>query len=441
MVYTLTLITAEAVFLDLLVLALIIGLGAVLGWLCELVHIPSITGYFFSGILVGVILMLTESTTVFADLEVVGSIALTFIAFELGTRLYLKKVAHNVSEVILIVICQAVFTIGLVFGLFMAFGAPWEMALLAGVIAMATSPATIMVLSRKYKSKGHLTDAIMPHIGFDDIVGVILFAIALSIASAVNSHTEVSFEIAFWEPFLEIFGSILVGGGIGAVLALFISLTKNKDPEYKQNFLTESILAVILLTALSFADFQIGEVKFVLSPILMPMFAGILFTNLVPKIVRKQNDEAIDSFTPPFILTFFALIGMELVVSMIDLEYSIWVVIGLTLLYVIVRVVGKQAGVFVGSKLKKTPKEIVKYLVWTMLPQATVSVGMAQIVLSDEALPEKWRVILFTVILIAAGIYNVVGPTISEKALIASKEIEPSRLNYLNGAKEKEENQ
>jgi hypothetical protein len=157
--------------------------------------------------------------------------------------------------------------------------------------------------------------------------------------------------------------------------------------------------------------------------------------------VRKENDEAIDSFTPPFILTFFALIGVELIISMIDMQYSIWFILGLAFLYVIVRVIGKQTGVFVGSKLKKTPKEIVKYLVWTLLPQATVSVGMAQIVLSDEALPVKWRTILFLVLLIAAAVYNIIGPFISEKALIASKEIEPHRLNYLNGLKEKEENQ
>lgn len=439
MVHLVTLFAAEAVFFDLLVLALIIGLGAFLGWIFELIHVPSVTGYFASGILVGIVLDLLGSASVFADLRVVGEIALTFIAFELGTRLYLKKVVHHVSEVIVIVLCQSVFTIGLVFAVFMIFGAPWEMALLGGVIAMATSPETIMVLSRKYKTKGHLTDAIMPHIGFDDIVGVILFAIALAIATSVNRQEDLSMIVAVFEPMAEIIGSVLVGSAIGAFFALFISVSKKRNPEFKQTFLTESIVAVIILSALSMAKFEIGEVEFVLSPILTPMFAGILFTNLIPKNVRKQNDEAIDSFTPPFILAFFALIGMELVLSMVDFSESAWIVIGLAVFYIIFRVVGKLVGLFVGSKLKETKKEIVKYLVWTLLPQATVSVGMAKIVLNEEMLPEKWRIILFTVILIAAAVYNAVGPVLSRRALIAAKEVDPEQLTYLNGPVEKEE--
>jgi NhaP-type Na+/H+ or K+/H+ antiporter len=424
------------VFTDLLILGAIISLGALLGWLFELIHVPSITGFFFSGILVGIVMLFTDSVEAFSDLKVIGSVALSFIAFELGTRLYMKKVSHNASEVLIIVLFQALFTIGLVAILLILFNAPWEMALVIGVIAMATSPETIMVLSRKYKSQGHLTDAIMPHIGMDDIVGVILFAIVLSIATAVNGNAALSLEVAILEPVAEIFGSILAGGLIGAILSLFIKLTKKKDPEFKQNFLTESVVAIILITALTSAHFTIGEFGFALSPILTPMFAGIFFTNLVPKAVRKENDEALDSFTPPFIFAFFSLIGIQLVISLIEMPTSIWILFLITGLYVILRVVGKQLGVFVGSKVKKTPKEVVKYLVWTMLPQATVSLGMAQIVLNQETLPEYWRKVIFIVVLMAAIIYNVIGPIISERALMAANEVDSERLNYFNGPKE-----
>lgn len=422
-----------SIFTDLMILATIIGLGAILGSICERIKLPSLTGYFASGVLVGLVMIWTGTIEVYEELSIVGDIALAFIAFELGTRLFLKKVRHNVSEVIVIVLFQALFTIGLVTLLFVVFQAPWEMALLVGVVAMATSPETIMVLSRKYKTQGHLTDAIMPHIGFDDIIGVILFSIAMAIAGAVNTHASVSLEVAVLEPFLEIFGSMIGGGIVGSLLALFIHITQKKNKDFYQNYLTESIVAVLIVTALSSQRFMIGDVGFSLSPILTPMFGGLFFTNLVPKAVRKDNDAAVDSFTPPFILTFFALVGVQLVVSVIEMPVSVWLLLAVATAYVLVRVVGKQLGVLVGSKVKETPKEIKKYLVWSLLPQATVSIGMGNIILKEEALPETWRKTIFLVILIAAFVYNAVGPFFSQKALVASKEISPDRLVYLNG--------
>ncbi len=435
----LSLQTSEILFTDLFLLAVVIGIGALLGRLCEAIKIPVITGYFVAGIAAGLYLMISANDSAYGDLSVISNIGLAFMVFELGTRLHHKKLFHSLGEVVVIVVFQAIFTIGLVFLLFFLFGAPWEMALLFGVIAMATSPETIMVIVRKFKTRGHLTDAIMPHIGLDDMFGVILFAVAISIARAVNGAEEGFTAIAIAEPLLEIFGSIFVGAAIGAVLALFIRSTKQSNPEYRLTYLTETVVAILMVVALTMHEYQMGDIAFVLSPILTPMFAGLVFTNLVTKELRKENDAALDSFTPPFILAFFALIGIQLVVSVTVSPLPLWILLGMTLAYGIIRVVGKQLGVIVGSKVKHTPKAVVKYLVTCLLPQATVSIGMAQVVLHEEVLPEEWRTTLFVVILIAAFVYQLIGPAISAKALVASHEVSPDQLVYFNGVKEPEE--
>jgi NhaP-type Na+/H+ or K+/H+ antiporter len=423
----------ETIFTDFAFLALLIVLGTLLARLSEALRIPSITGYFVSGIIVGFLLKRFHIESIYTDLSLISSVALAFIAFELGTRLHHRKLFHSISEVIVIVIFQAIFTVGFVTGLFMLLGAPWEIALVVGVIAMATSPETIMYISRKFKTKGHLTDAIMPHIGVDDIIGVILFAIVMAIATAVNQSGHVETSHAILEPVFEIFGSILMGGGIGAALALIIRTTAKKDPEYKQNYLTESVFAIVLCVALSMHQFHLGEIHFIVSPILTPMFCGIIFTNLVPKQVRKENDEAIDAFTPPFIFAFFALIGMNLVVFITEAETSIFVYILIALAYAVIRVIGKQVGVVVGSKVKHAPQSVVKYLVRCLLPQATVSIGMAQVLLHNEALPHVWRTTIYIVILIAAFIYQLVGPFVSQRAMLACNEVSPAQLAYFHG--------
>ncbi len=428
------------IFVSMILLAAAIAFGSFFGWLGEFFKLPLITGYFLSGIILGLILLVSGNAEAYDYVKIVGNIALAFIVFEMGTRLHFRKVRHNISEVIVIVLFQAIFTILLVWGAMFLFGAPWEMALLLGVIAIATSPETIMVISRNYRSKGHLTDAIMSHIGVDDIAGVTIFAVAIAIAAAVNSHTAISPELMIFEPMLDIFGSFIVGGLIGAVLALFTHLSKRDSARSKQFYLAETVCAILLVTGITLQHYQIGHVHFALSPILAPLSMGIVFTNLMSKDLRKENDEAIDSFTPPFIMVFFALIGIQLVVSIINLTVSIWYVLGIAIAYVVLRVVGKQLGVFVGSKVKKTPKEIIKYLVWSLLPQATVSIGMAQIVLANEKLPATWRTIIFVVTLIAAAMYQVVGPKVAEKTLLACKEIEPGKLNFFYVPKEGSDN-
>ncbi len=428
-------IVNESFYSALLILALIIGVGVLLGRLMELVKIPSITGYFVSGIIIGLFLLSIEKESVYDSLSVLGNIALGFIVFELGTRLHRKKLMHGFSEVIVIVLFQAVFTIGLVMGLFLLFKAPWEMALIIGVIAMATSPETIMVLTRKYKTKGHLTDAIMPHIGMDDILGVLLFAIVVAIATAVNNQADVSTIALFWEPVLEIFGSAVVGAVIGSILAFFINLTYKRDLEHRQFFLMGTVFAIVLISALTSHTYHLGQISFILSPILTPMFAGIFMTNLTSKDVRKENDEVVDNFTPPFILIFFALIGVQLVISVESTAIKILLLVVMAVLYAVIRVAGKTVGVFIGSKVKETPPTVVKYLVRCLLPQATVSIGMAQVVLHNESLPIYWREVIFIVVIIAGIMYQLVGPFFSRRALIKSEEIDPEQLKFFIGDK------
>ena len=97
----------ESFYSALLILALIIGLGAILGRLMELVKIPSITGYFVSGILIGLFLLSVNLESIYDSLSVLGNLALGFIVFELGTRLHRKKLMHGFSEVVVIVLFQA----------------------------------------------------------------------------------------------------------------------------------------------------------------------------------------------------------------------------------------------------------------------------------------------------------------------------------------------
>ena len=85
------------------------------------------------------------------------------------------------------------------------------------------------------------------------------------------------------------------------------------------------------------------------------------------------------------------------------------------------RVVGKYFGAFVGCTIAKTSHKIRKYLGMSLIPQAGVAIGIAQLVVKE--LPE-YGASIQAVILCATLIYELIGPVITKYSLIRAGEIE-----------------
>ncbi len=422
MIFLATQLPREVLFSHILILAFLLILGLIIGRICERFNVPSITGYILSGIIVGTILICLGKEQIFYDLKFISSIGLGILAYEIGTRLHMKKVKPILFEVSLITILQVIFVVGFVFiGLFLA-KAKLEVALILGAIALATSPATMIAISRKFRAKGHLTDALMPHIGFDDIVGVIIFSIAISYASQISSGATYGVESILVRPLLEIVCSILAGALLGFLLGLFIRIANKKSRSKNELYLEETIFSIILIVALTYADIEIFGIEFELSAILTPMFMGIFYTNMVPKDLRKEIDSAIDGFTPPFILAFFGLIGVELIVAFQEGVANLKAVLLYSAIYIVLRVVGKTLGAMVGGKICHAPKTICNYLGVCLLSQATVSLGMAQVVLNsfDKEIGQT----VLIVVLISAAVFELFGPNMTQYFLKKACEIE-----------------
>lgn len=94
------------------------------------------------------------------------------------------------------------------------------------------------------------------------------------------------------------------------------------------------------------------------------------------------------------------------------------------MLYILARSVGKYVGAWLGATLEHRDKNICRYLGLTLLPQAGVAIGMAQIVI--RSLPEYGAQIQ-AVVLCATLVYELVGPLITKAALTRAGEIAPQR--------------
>ena len=112
---------------------------------------------------------------------------------------------------------------------------------------------------------------------------------------------------------------------------------------------------------------------------------------------------------------------MFFVISGAELDLSVLPTVGLVgACYVVVRVLGKWLGSFLGSRLVKAHPNVQKYLGFTLIPQAGVAIGMAQLALTR--LPAYGSRIQ-AVVLAGTLIYELVGPVVTKLALSRADEI------------------
>ena len=341
-------------------IAIILLAGLIMGRLAEKIKIPAVTGYLVAGLVIGPVLGLVK------DLEhyhIISNIALGFIAFQVGNELWLGKLKKTGGKIVVITIIQAVATTGLVIALILPF-ASTSIALVLGAIAAATAPAPIMMIVKKYRTKGELTDTLLPVVGLDDAVGVILFGVLLSIAVSLMSSTGevLTFIELVKEPAIEIGYSIAIGTFVGVATGIALKTIDN-DHERKEKNLHVVIIAVFVTTGLA--------MYFHASPILTPMIAGAFVTNLINKECYRTEEHTIVEFIPPLMILFFTIAGAEL-------DFSVLLSVGfIGGAYIVGRIIGKYFGSMLGCRITKSSSNVSKYLGLSLLPQSGVAIGLS----------------------------------------------------------------
>ena len=387
------------------------AVGLLFTRIVKLVKLPNVTGYLIAGLLIGPsVLGLIDKATV-ESFDMIVTLALGFIAFSIGGEFKLgtlKKLGKNVTVITFFQALGAVavvFVVLLVAGLCGALGEDYlPMVFTLSAIATATAPAATLLVVRQYKAHGPVTETLLPVVAMDDAIGLMIFAIFNAIAVAIASGETPTVTTMLLDPLLEIFLSLLIGFALGLVVALCTRVFKSRA-----NRLCLCITATVIGVAL--AD------MWGLSSLLLCMMIGAVFSNLGFEVDRVL--EGPDRWTPPLFMLFFVISGA-------DLDLSILPTVGiLGALYIIARALGKYFGAMAGAAVVKADPNIRKYLGLTLLPQAGVAVGMAQIALSEfTALGESdiGRKIQ-AVVLCATLVYEIVGPVLTKISLKKAGEI------------------
>ncbi len=401
----------------LMVFALVLILGLISTRLMKLVRFPNVTGYLLIGLLVGPYVLNLIGEKDIQSLKIITNAALGFIAFSIGGEFKISTLKRLGKNIVVITLFQAIITSALTLIVLWLVGTPMPIALCLCAIAAATAPAATLMVVKQYKAKGPVTETLLPVVALDDAIGLMIFSLCFALAKVIQAGGKLTFVNVLVMPVLEIVLSLLIGAILGVILGLAAKFFKSRA-----NRLIWMIAIVFLGTALC------SIIPMELSSLLVCMMIGAVFTNMRPDSITILDGA--ERWTPPLFMLFFILSGAEL-----DLKVALTV--GITgVAYLLARSTGKIIGAYFGAKAVKANPNIQKYLGLTLLPQAGVAIGMAQMVAMSSGM-EAISAIITAVVLCATLIYELVGPLITKIALTRAGEIkkpkkDKSELSLMN---------
>ncbi len=417
-------ITSTFTYEVILLLSSMIILGLFVGRWFEHFNIPNISGYITLGILFGGLLVYLGYTELNNVFMVITTIAIGFIAFIIGMELDFAKIANRRKEVIIITFFQAMFTSIITAVILWVFGLPLHIALILGTIAIATEPGPILLITKKFKTKGPLTETLVPLHGVEDMISIVLFGLAIAYAYAVESQTPLTVFGLLNGPVFELLFSVGIGVIIGLIFRQIIYLTLYEDPDKDTIVMVTTTVAVLVAIAIAQRGIHLFGLHIHLSPILLPMVVGITFANLSTSKAKHEIEHDVDVFTAPLMIAFFTVIGAEVVILMTQdqLPLGLWLIILYTVLYIGFRVLGKLLGSSVGAVVAKSEPNISKYLGLCLIPQAQAAIGLAFLAQAKLKDYGDYGQLILVVVLIASIIYELFGPWGLKYALIQCDE-------------------
>ena len=398
--------------------------------------LPDVTAFLIAGVLVGPFVLGAlkipglgyASAEELSRVSFLSTVALGFIAFDIGNEFRLAQLRQTGRTATVIGIVQAVAATLLVDAALIALhfilgpeALPLPVAITLGAIASATAPAATLMVVRQYKAKGEVTGLLLPIVALDDAVGLVIFAVSLGVAEALNGGALNVVSVVV-NPLLEIVCSLVLGALMGGLLTLLEKIFFSNS-----NRVCLTISFVIMTIALSAVEVELGGgVKLGFSSLLVCMMLGTTFCNLSEYSVDIMQRSG--KWTGPLYAVFFVLSGAQLDLGVF--RYGGVVLIGLV--YILVRCAGKYLGSWVSSTAMKCSANVRRYLGVTLFPQAGVALGM---VVTAQALGAEMGATIRNIILFSVLIYELFGPLLTKLALTRAGEIHSGATDAQNRAR------
>jgi Kef-type K+ transport system membrane component KefB len=360
--------------------------------------LPKVTAYLMVGLLAGPSFFHGIAGHHVDSLRHVTEFAMALVLFMLGCHFPLAHIRRVLRRALILSFGELTCTFVLVTIGLMFVGPSWEFALLMGALALATAPATTILVLQESASEGPVTEYASTLVALNNFASIVLFEViflGIHIYSGEISNSLL-FEISRLAS--NIFGSILLGAGAGLAMSYGCGLLNRK----------RWLVLLIATAAAVLGSCETLGIPYMLAFLTM----GIVVVNS-SEISSNIVDE-LKPLTSLLCVLFFAVHGAELKLD--DLR-----AVGLIgIVYIICRVLGKCLGTAFAAKAVAEQPQVRVWLGPTLLAQAGAAIALSEIAVQRN--PELGKSIQ-TVVLGTVVFFEIIGPILIRQSVLRAGEV------------------
>ncbi len=384
--------------------------------------LPLITGFLVIGLVSGPELLEVIDAEALTGLRFLNDIALAFIAFAVGSELYLKELRSRIKSIVWMTITQISVTFLLVsltvflladmipFFADMKLAAKIAISMLAGTIAIARSPASAIAIINELRARGPFTQTSIGVTVVKDFAVIVFFAVIFTLSKSLIQEDDFRL-IYIGQVVAELAAAFGMGFLVWFVLKLILSI-KGATILKKILILSTGFLVYLFSRITEYYSSRYLGLQLHIEPLLICIIGSFLVTNY--SVYRNDLVKIVKETGIYVYVVFFTLTG-----AMISLEVvaTFWFV---TLILFGSRIVSLMIAGYLGSAIAGDPK-IYRWISWMpYVTQAGVGVGLATIIATEYS---GWGGELATIMISVIVLNQIVGPPLFKWALNLAGEV------------------
>jgi len=200
--------------------------GMLGGEATRLLRLPRVIGYVIVGVAIAPIAEAINIRPLLEEARIFVDIALGLVLFDLGRRMDLAWMKREWT-LAASGLAEGFATFALVFATLVALDFTALMAALAAAIAMASSPAVVLLAVQDQRAEGQVTERALNLVALNSLIASILVTILLA---SVHFDQGLDLETVFLHPLYLFAGSLALGGAV-ASLARLTARRVERSPE------------------------------------------------------------------------------------------------------------------------------------------------------------------------------------------------------------------
>lgn len=394
-------------WLTILDIGLILGIALIIGILAETVRIPDVTAFLVTGLALGphgLKLLSVEDIHLF---EPLARAAMALVVFEIGCQFNVRRIRPRIRRICTMSAADILVTATLVaIGVAILAGVDYRVAIMLGILAIETAPATTMLVLQEAESEGPVSEAAVSLLVFNNLACLFFFELVLTgflfLRGADATSSSLSLELLLF--LRDVLGSVLLGVAAAFVLTYLVRLVD------KHHWF--GLLVAVTVATLGFAAHY--EIPYLLTFLAM----GATVTNLIDEAGALVTE--VKHLTGLLCVIFFVTHGAEMDPGAL-LRAG-----GLGVAYIALRAAGKYTGARLGARLAGGDSNLRNWLGFVLLAQAGTSLVLVAIAAERTAgVPELEPVVATakTVILGAVVVFELAGPLLIRFAVVRAGEV------------------